>query len=177
MAENLKVTKYSSGDAIPNITSNSEWTNLTTGAYCYIDNSDSNAAVFGALYNWYAVDDSRNIAPDGWHVPTDNDWQILVDFLGGDAIAGGKLKEAGTAHWLSPNTGATNESGFTARAGGLRSSFDGGFVYKGTFANFWSSTRENSDYVWCRQLKYEFEEIWDGVAHYEAGFSIRLVKD
>lgn len=118
MMENLKVTHYRNGDPIPHVTDGVTWGNLTSGAYCNYNNDEGNVATYGRLYNWYAVDDSRNIAPAGWHVPSDAEWQTLVDYLGGDAVAGGKMKEAGTTHWASPNTGATNESGFTALPGG-----------------------------------------------------------
>jgi uncharacterized protein (TIGR02145 family) len=118
MVENLKTTKYRNGDPIPNVTGNA-WAALTTGAYCWYNNDAATyKATYGALYNWYAVADSRNIAPTGWHVPTDAEWTTLTTFLGGESVAGGKLKETGTNHWTSPNTGATNETGFTALPGG-----------------------------------------------------------
>jgi len=128
MAENLKVRHYRNGDPIPHEINNVEWIMLTTGAYCYYDNDSSHAADYGALYNWYTVSDFRNIAPEGWHVPTDEEWKELEMALGisqeyADSTEwrgtneGGKLKETGTTHWNSPNEGATNESGFTARAG------------------------------------------------------------
>ena len=104
MAENLKVTHYRNGDPIQLVTDDSSWSNLSTGAYCDYDNDGDNVAVYGRLYNWFAVNDSRAIAPAGWHVATAADWQTLIDILGGDAVAGGKMKEAGTAHWLAPNT-------------------------------------------------------------------------
>ena len=119
MVENLKTTKYRNGDAIPNVTGNASWVALSTGAYCWYNNDAATyKATYGALYNWYAVGDSRNIAPSGWHVATDSEWTTLSTFLGGESIAGDKLKEIGTSHWLSPNTGATNSNGFTAFPGG-----------------------------------------------------------
>jgi len=149
MAENLKVTRYRNGDPIPNITDNHTWVDLSTGAYCNYNNDISNVATYGRLYNWYAVDESRNIAPAGWHVPTDDEWKQLEIYLGMSPTEadethwrgtdeGGKLKETGTTHWYSPNTGATNESGFTALPGGYRVS--GGFSSLGFGAYFWSST-------------------------------------
>jgi hypothetical protein len=98
MVENLKVTHYRNGDAIPNVTDGTAWLDLTTGAYCEYDNDVNNVATYGRLYNWYSVNDSRNIAPAGCHVPSDDDWQTLVDYLGGDAVAGGKMKEIGSTH-------------------------------------------------------------------------------
>ncbi len=179
MAENLKVTHYRNGDPIPHLTDNDDWTSTTNGAYCYYNNNSANADTYGALYNWYAVDedDSRGLAPEGWHVPTDDDWQTLVDFLGGSSVAGGKMKETGTAHWISPNTGATNESGFTALPGGYRYYNNGYFGYIGYTAYFWSSTEYDSNNAWNRLLYYDYS----GVARYSYykyyGFSIRCVRD
>ncbi len=109
MAENLKVKHYRNGDTISTGYSNQEWPNLSTGAYAVYDNNDSNANTYGYLYSWYAVNDSRNIAPEGWHIPTDEEWQTLVEYLGGSSVAGGKLKEEGTDHWQSPNLGASGQ--------------------------------------------------------------------
>jgi uncharacterized protein (TIGR02145 family) len=120
MAENLKTTRYRNGDPIPNINDDLVWDGTTEGAYCNYNNEESFSTTYGRLYNGYAVTDSRNIAPIGWHVASDSDWTKLNIFLGGSSVAGGKLKETGTIHWQSPNWGATNESGFTALAGGYR---------------------------------------------------------
>jgi uncharacterized protein (TIGR02145 family) len=123
MGENLKVSKYSDGTTIPNVTNDSQWSNLTTGAWAYNNNDEANNAKYGKLYNWYAVNPTtngnKNICPTGWHVPTDAEWTVLTDFLGGD-VAGGKLKEVGTINWKSPNTEAINVSLFTGLPGGLR---------------------------------------------------------
>ena len=99
LVENLKVTRYRNGDQIPNVSDNKQWCNLTTGAYCNYNNDANNVTTYGRLYNWYAVHDIRNIAPKGWHVATDVEWKILTDYLGGETIAGGKLKETGTTLW------------------------------------------------------------------------------
>jgi len=107
MAENLRTTKYRDGSPIPNVTDSSVWILTTEGAYCNYNNDTTHSNTYGRLYNWYAVIDTRNIAPEGWHVPTQDEWNTLVQFLGGGAVAGGKLKETGTAHWNSPNRGAT----------------------------------------------------------------------
>ena len=119
MAENLKTAKYSDGSNIPLVSDDKEWGNLWTGAYCFYDNSSDKGAVYGKLYNWYAVNDSRNICPTGWHVATYGDWLDTGDHLGGEAVAGCKLKETGIGHWNAPNAGATNQTGFTALPGGL----------------------------------------------------------
>ncbi len=119
LKENLRVTHYNNGDLIPNITGNTEWAATATGARCYYNNdSASYDPVYGVLYNWYAVSDSRHLCPAGWHVSGNAEWQAAENYLGGDVIAGGKMKEEGTLHWLSPNTGATNASRFTGLPGG-----------------------------------------------------------
>ena len=146
IAENLNVTHYQNGDAIPNVTDSAAWWGLTSGAYCNYNNDAANVAVYGRLYNWYAVHDSRNIAPAGWHVPSDAEWQTLVDYLGGDPVAGGKMKEAGTTHWISPNTGATNESGFSGLPGGYRHT-DGYYYDISYSASFWTFTESDSGYA------------------------------
>jgi uncharacterized protein (TIGR02145 family) len=137
MAENLKVTKYNDGTAIPNVTDNTVWAALTTGAYCWYNNDATTyKATYGALYNWYAVNTNK-LAPTGWHVPIDEEWTTLTNYLGGVDVAGGKLKEVGTTHWQSPNTGATNETSFTALPGGYR---DNNYTDIKNISGFWSST-------------------------------------
>jgi len=118
MAENLRTTKYCNGDPIPNVTDSLQWVNLATGAWAHNNNYSQYENLYGKLYNWYAVDDSRNICPCNWHVPTDAEWTTLIDYLGGEGVAGGKMKSTGTQYWLSPNTDATNESGFSGLPGG-----------------------------------------------------------
>lgn len=120
LAENLKVIHYRNGDPIQHIIDDIQWHNGGFGAYCNYGNDQTNATIYGCLYNWYAVNDKRNICPSGWHIPTEAEWTVLVNYLGGDSIAGGKMKEAGTIHWESPNTGAINISGFSALPGGGR---------------------------------------------------------
>jgi uncharacterized protein (TIGR02145 family) len=179
--DNLKVMRYRNGDAIPNVTDNTNWASLTTGAYCDYDNNPSHASTYGHLFNWYAVNDSRNIAPSGWHVPSDGEWQILVDYLGGDGVAGDKMKETGTTHWQSPDTGATNESGFSSLPGGYRDPsglFTGTHHFEmGQIAIYYSSTEKNINEAWNRYLIWElsgvgYQSSWKG-----EGYSIRLVKD
>lgn len=123
MTENLKVTKYRNGDAIPNVTDTS-WASLTTGAFAYYYNNKNYAQTYGALYNWFAVVDKRGLAPTGWHVPTDAEYITLVKFLGDSAIAGAKAKETGLIHWQKPNEGATNESGFLGLPAGCKNNKD-----------------------------------------------------
>jgi uncharacterized protein (TIGR02145 family) len=176
MAENLKVTRYRNGDSIPNVTDSISWSVLSTGAYCNYGNDINNVAVYGRLYNWYAGDDSRNIAPEGWHVPTDAEWDTLVNYLGGFSFAGEKMKEMGTNHWDGLNTGATNESGFSALPGGCRDYY-GYYVYVGYYANFWSSTEDGSLSAWNRYLFYIYPGAYRGSSSMRIGFSVRCVKD
>ncbi len=177
MKENLKVTHYRNGDAIPNVTDTATWNDLSTGAYCETNNDVNNVATYGRLYNWYAVSDGRNIAPTGWHVATDAEWQTLSDSLGGDAVAGGKLKEVGTTHWIDPNTGATNESGFSALPGGYRWLYYGTHTDVGYIAYFWSSTEYKSNSAWYRYLYYTLSDIYRHSINKENAFSVRCVKD
>lgn len=177
MAENLKVTHYRNGEAIPHVLSQYEWRGLDTGAYCYFDNDTDNISTYGLLYNWFAVDDSRNLAPPGWHVPTVADMAELMDYLGGEAVAGGKLKEAGTAHWNYPNTGADNSSGFTALPGGMRAG-DGYYDLRGG-AYFWTSEENifNNRLGFYNHLDLRNATLGSGSFPKYNGFSIRLVKD
>jgi uncharacterized protein (TIGR02145 family) len=188
MAENLKVTHYRNGVAIPNVTDSAAWVALTTGAYCEYNNNTSNVATYGRLYNWYAVSDSRNIAPVGWHVASDAEWKQLEITLGmsqaqADAAGwrgtteGGKLKEAGISHWITPNTGATNESGFFALPGGDRDYGNGTYYYLGSHAYFWSSTESYSLGAWGRYLDYHSSGIYRLSNLKGYGFSVRCVRD
>jgi len=190
MTENLMVTRYRNGDTIPNVTDHGAWVALSTGAYCNYNNDTAIATVYGRLYNWYAVNDSRNIAPKGWHVATEEEWQQLEVSIGispatADSIGrhgtdeGGKLKEADTTHWHSPNTGATNESGFTALpSGGRDTTTDFLALHECSF--FWS-TEEHDGVPQGRAL---FRAMWFDESYIccdpeskKEGFSVRCVKD
>ncbi|MBN1892990.1 fibrobacter succinogenes major paralogous domain-containing protein [bacterium] len=178
MAENLKVTRYRNGDAIRNVTDDSTWTKLTKGARCAFENSENNAKIYGYLYNWYAVNDYRKIAPPGWHIPKDAEWQTLVDYLGGADVAGGKMKEAGTTHWISPNAGATNECGFSGLPGGYRECSNGSFLFLGFNAYLWSATEyiiecDASD----RSMNYFDSGVHHGNNSKRYGLSVRLLRD
>jgi len=176
MVENLKVTHYRNGEAIANITDNVQWEGLTTGAYRDYNNNAANSITYGRLYNWFSVDDSRNIAPDGWHVPGDADWTLLGNYLDGEAVAGGKMKEAGLAHWNEPNTGATNETGFTGLPAG-HCDYAGIFSYIKLGAGWWTSTAENPNDAWIRYLDYGAADIWRYLEDKRYGRSVRCVKD
>lgn len=176
MAENLRTTRYRDGSPIPNITDNAEWGGLTTGAYSWYDhNAEAYEKTYGALYNWYAVMDSRNISPEGWHVPTDEEWTILGNYLA--ASSGGKMKEEGTDHWISPNTGATNESGFSALPGGFRSYTGDFFGNLGSDGYYYSATEFDATTSWARYLLHVSADL--GAWHYNkgSGMSVRCVKD
>jgi uncharacterized protein (TIGR02145 family) len=180
LRENLKVTKYNDTTAIPNVVSNTDWTSLSTGAYCwYINSASSNKNTYGALYNWYTIS-SGKLCPTGWHVPTITEWKILQISLGNRYELGIKLKEAGTTHWASPNTGVTNESGFTALPGGYRSS-NGAFnnwenSSNGIDALWYSSTEENTQYADFYFL-YDDNSGNQGYIPKNNGLSVRCVKD
>ena len=176
MIENLKTSRYNDGTPIPVVPDNLYWSRLTTGAYSDYDNTPDSSKIYGKLYNWYAVNDARKLAPAGWHVPSDSEWALLLTYLGGESVAGGKLKETGTAHWNSPNVSATNESGFTALPGGRRD-FNGTFYYIRQNGYFWSSTEWNTPSAYYRFMFYNTSNI-DWMANYKTmGFSIRCVKD
>ena len=146
MAENLKTTKYNDNTSIPPVTDNDAWGALSTPAYCWYNNDETNKNTYGALYNWYVVGTGK-LCPGGWHVPTNDEWTILKDYLG--SMAGGRMKETGMAHWITPNKDATNESKFTALPGGFRaaSSLKGIFLNIGTSTFLWSAT-ENDANAW-----------------------------
>lgn len=177
MAENLRTTKYNDGTAIPFVTASSEWGNLSTGAYCNYRNTNNTdtIATFGRLYNWYAVNTGK-LAPTGWHVPTDAEWTTLTTYLGGESVAGGKLKETGTTHWDSPNTGATNETGFTALPGGGRHT--NGSFYDIGYYGYWLSTTEYDTYnAWYRFMSYYYSYVYRNSFNKEFGISVRCVRD
>ena len=136
--KNLNVSKYRNGDIIPEVKDQNEWDELTTGAWCYYNNDPKNGEIYGKLYNWYAVNDSRGLAPTGYHIPTVAEYNILQTELGG-LTSGGPLKEAGFAHWIAPNTGATNTSGWTGLPGGQRN-YNSTFQYIQEGAAFWTSS-------------------------------------
>ena len=177
MAENLKVTHYRDGTAISNETDNGAWAALTTEAFCIYNNTSNAVDTYGLLYNWWAATDGRNLAPEGWHVPTDAEWQVLIDYLGGNTDAGGKLKEAGTTHWVSPNTGANNESGFTGLPCGYRGFTDGSYGYMGYVAYFWSTAESDIFGAWGYRLGYSDQDISLYYNNKGLGYAIRCLKD
>ncbi len=185
MAENLKVTHYRNGDEIPTGYSDEEWSQLDdteTGVFAIYDDDPANEDTYGNLYNWYAVDDTRDICPDGWHVPMDTEWTELTDYLGGTSVAGGKMKSTGYIEgdnglWYFPNIGATNESGFTALPGGYRYGYDGLYYSIGGSGHFWSSTAYDSYSAWRRSLYYYYSSGHRYYYDKQFGLSVRCLKD
>jgi len=176
MGENLKTTYYNDGEEIPFVTGTTTWSNLTTHGYCWYNNDAATyKATYGALYNWYTVNTGK-LCPTGWHVPSDAEWTTLTDYLGGTSVAGGKLKEGGAAHWTSPNTGATNEYGFTALPGGLRNG-SGTFVYIGSYGFWWSATETPATNAWNRAVSYTSSNVDVNIHAQKTGLSVRCLKD
>jgi uncharacterized protein (TIGR02145 family) len=179
MAENLKVTKYSNGDTIGTTYPDTlNYMQVSNPKYQWIyENKDSNLYSYGRLYTWFVVNDNRNVCPTGWHVPTQVDWATLIQFLGGDSLAHGKLKEVGTKHWDKPNIGATNKSGFTGIPGGNHHP-KGTFLFMGECGHWWSSTEFDKNFAWRLRLRYnnDIENFLD-YAPKLMGWSIRCIKD
>lgn len=173
MDKNLNVCTYRNGDLIPQITDPTEWYSLTSGAWCYYELNSAKGPVYGKLYNWYAVNDPRGLAPEGWHVPTKREWDTLVEYLGGQDIAGGKMKQTGTEDWLSPNSNGDNSSGFTALPGGLRGRV---FDKIGESGSWWSSTVIDTYPRYCL-LNYSNGSAFIYGNSKTMGFSVRCIKD
>jgi uncharacterized protein (TIGR02145 family) len=173
MVENLKTTRYNDGTAIPNVTDNTEWANMVTGAYCWYNNEISHKTPYGAMYNLYAVNTGK-LCPAGWHVPSDNDWTKLFNYAGGLSVAGGKLKEKGTAHWINPNTGATDEYGFKYLPGGLRAHY--GAIYSlGIVGDYWGTSQSSA---WSCGIINDNEAVSTTYnSFFNEGVSVRCIKD
>jgi uncharacterized protein (TIGR02145 family) len=180
MAENLRITKYADGSPIPNVTNGSTWINLITGAYCWYNNDAAFRHDYGALYNWYALNEltngGKNPCPVGWHPATDEEWTILGNFVGGFPATGGRLKQTGFTHWQSPNTGATNERAFSALPGGSRT-WNGSFDRMGTYGYYWTATEQQGSFAWLRNLFHNAANFGRGSINKHNGFSVRCVKD
>jgi uncharacterized protein (TIGR02145 family) len=189
MAENLRTTKYRDGSNIPIVTDNTQWANnsnngnpLQQPMMCWYNNDQATytANKFGALYNWYAINPStngnKNVCPTGWHVPTDAEWTTLTTFLGGENVAGGKMKSTGTQYWQNPNQDATNSSGWSGLPGGLR---DGGgpFLGIGFNGSCWSSSEYGTASAWSRYLYYDYGGVDRTSSSKALGFSVRCLRD
>ncbi|MBN2698311.1 MAG: hypothetical protein JXR52_05750 [Bacteroidales bacterium] len=177
MAEDLRTTHYANGDPIPDGTGIGDYSGETEPAYwfAYNDNTEE-VLTYGRLYTWYAASDPRNVCPAGWYLPGDADWDTLAAYLGGDEVAGGKMKEAGTEHWLSPNEGATNESGFTGLPSGFRRPF-AGFDNLSTYGLWWSSTHTDEKEAWIRDAGYSTSSLMATHLDKRYGISVRCIRD
>jgi uncharacterized protein (TIGR02145 family) len=174
--ENLNVSKYRNGDEIPQVQNEAEWATLKTGAWCYYENKDDNGTKYGKLYNWFAVNDPRGLAPEGFHIPSDKEWKTLTTNLGGDTAAGGKKKETGTALSNSSNQNATNSIGFTALPGGY-SDLGGAFDGIGNDGYWWSSSENDMADAWSRILIYSNVTPKRSSFNKKNGFSVRCLRD
>lgn len=176
MDKNLDVTTYRNGDTLAYVPNSAAWEAATTGAWCYYNNDPSTNATYGKLYNWYAVNDPRGLAPAGWHVPTDAELTALSTCLGGELVAGGALKVSGTTTWTTPNAGATNSSGWAGLPGGYRN-FDGSFFNVGVRGYWWSSTANTSADAWYYYLNYFVTHFSRNANDKRVGFSVRCIRD
>jgi uncharacterized protein (TIGR02145 family) len=175
MGENLMTTMLNNGVPVDFAPDKATWENLTNPAYCWYDNNSANKTTYGALYNWSAVN-SGKLCPAGWHVPTEDEWTVLNDYLGGSSVSGGKLKESGTVHWTAPNTGAGNESGFKALPGGMRGS-SGEFMNMTKNGYWWSSTEFSTQDAWRYSLDYLSSGLSGTNDLKKYGLSVRCLKD
>lgn len=174
MTKNLNVTRYRNGDPIPQVNDPSEWANLTTGAWCFNLTNTDNGVKYGKLYNWYAVNDPRGLAPIGYHVPSDAEWTTLTTFLGGFVVAGGKMKA--TTGWNPPNTNATNSSGFTGLPAGYRA-HEATFFTSGEVGKWWSSSQYDATSAWQRTLFHNQGVAAPYASFKGCGFSVRCLKN
>lgn len=173
LSQNLNVEKYRNGDPIPQVQDKEEWDALTTGAWCYYENQSENGTVYGKIYNWYAVTDPRGLAPEGWHIPSDEEWTQLMNFLGGQEVAGDKMKS--TSGWEEGGNG-NNSSGFNAIPGGYRT-HDGYFANTGRNAVYWSATEFNSERVWFRNVIGSIPDVYRHTYDKDFGLYVRCIKD
>jgi uncharacterized protein (TIGR02145 family) len=173
MTYNLSTTKYRNGDDIPEVTDPTQWSNLTTGAFCYYNNNN----FYGILYNWYAINDARGLTPTGWHVPSESEFNTLSTCLSGDIVAGGKLKELGVINWQSPNLGATDQFNFKALPSGYRNGGNGLFYQLGQSTSYFTSNAGGGTSASVRVLTYNATSFPLGITTKDSGFSVRCIKD
>jgi len=177
MAENLNVGTFRNGEPIPEAKTKAEWEAAyknEAAAWCYYNNDPANGKKFGKLYNWYAVNDPRGLAPAGWHVPSDKEWTVLVSYLGGENVAGPKMKSS--TEWNGGGIG-NNSSGFTGLPGGERLYEDAGFYSSGDIGFWWSSTKNDKWNAWYRALHYSYTIAGRDNGGMNTGFSVRCVKN
>jgi uncharacterized protein (TIGR02145 family) len=181
MAENLNTSIYRNGEAIPTNLDNAAWQSTTSGAWAHYNNDASYACPYGKLYNWYTCVDARQLCPVGWHVPTDAEWTVLTDYLGGLEVSGGKMKTTGTIEgatglWYSPNIEATNSSGFSGAPGGARET-NGVYDNIGYYGSWWSSSEFDTSFAWFRDLYYFYGFAESYYTNKQFGFSVRCLRD
>jgi uncharacterized protein (TIGR02145 family) len=178
-AENLNTDRFANGDVIFEMKTYSDWVSSgknQSPAWCYYNNDSTLGAVYGKLYNWYAVADPRGLCPSGYYVPSDAEWNTLVNYLGGRSIAGGKMKETGLKHWATPNTGATNSSGFTGLPSGYRSDYGSSHVM-GNYGFWWSATQYSPIDAYYRSLDYYPINVFRHYMNKTYYYSVRCIKD
>jgi len=176
MTKNLDVSTFRNGDPIPQAKTDEEWVKAGDNkqpAWCYYENDPANGAKYGKLYNWYAVSDSRGLAPVGYHVPSDAEWEKLVDYLGGEGKAGDKMKSK--QGWAEDGNG-TNSSGFSGLPGGTRYNY-GAFIYIGEYGYWWSFTENNTNDAWNCYLSFNYGDVSRNNLNKEEGFSVRCLRD
>ena len=176
MAANLRTAKYRDGSSITNASTNAAWSSQTEGAWSVYDNQNSNNAVYGKLYNWFATVSPKELCPTGWKVPTDTDWENLIAYLGDVNKAGLKMRTTGTSLWNPPNAGADNSSGFSGVPGGNRGDF-GAFGFKGAAAFFWTSTQFDATFARFRSLNGDLPTVTDGYDRKKVGMSVRCMEE
>jgi len=176
MAENLRTTTYANGNPIPNVTGNTQWSSLTTGAWTHFNNDNQYENTYGKLYNWFTVADIRNVCPTGWHVPTDAEYTLLTNYLGGEPVAGGKMKTTGSQYWQSPNINATNESGFSGQPAGSRIDI-GTFYLILSHGGFWSNSEIDVNNSLVRILYYNNDDVLNDINAKKNGLSVRCLRD
>lgn len=179
MEENLKTTKYQDNSAIPNVPDSALWSTTTSGAYCNYHNDSLEGVTYGHLYNFYAVEDTRNLAPAGWHVPSDAEWRTLADFLGDSTVAGQKMKENCTTRWAyDDTTWGTNTSGFTGLCANFRNSSGAWSLAPNNDhdTNYWTSTIDVSSFAWFRGLRWCYIDLFRAPAIFGTGYSVRCIK-
>jgi uncharacterized protein (TIGR02145 family) len=176
IVEDLKTTRYKDGTPIPNIIDNDAWNVDIVGSYCWQNHDIANKSIYGALYNWYAVNNIHGLAPTGWRIPTVIDYTTLASYLGGYAIAGGKLKEIGITHWQTPNTGASDLYGFKSVPGGMRME-NGTFIMFHQYNCLWTATDFDVNHAYERWLNYQNTIFLDSGGGKSRGYSVRCMRD
>ena len=175
MTDNLRVTKFNDGTLLTYANPDDDLMNLTSGSMSYYDDNPANASTYGALYNWHAVG-SGKLCPNGWHIPSDGEWNTLINFLGGEDVAGGHMKAIGTSHWNAPNQEATNNSGFTALPAGYL--FDNGnYNSIGNITHWWTATENGAQEAFDRYVYFQNGKVVKGTYSKQVFYSCRCVKD